>query len=178
MSRRDFPVSNTVDKVNKVDKDPPDYSLNPLNPLNPRESGSQKAHMNEVHTESAQEVFNEVTSIRMNDHAMPESEAMRESYKTPFGEERRQARIEEASKLYRERGWVQIYSGYLGASIYLVKNESVLTPDPAIKRYTENEVMALAGLNPDEVRTMHDAKVIYKGTICNSTVMEKIATMS
>lgn len=72
---------------------------------------------------------------------------------------------EEAVRLYRERGWVQIHSGYLGASIYLVKSESVKTPDAGILRYTENEVLALAGLNPDEIKTMHKVKAVFGGNI-------------
>lgn len=66
-----------------------------------------------------------------------------------------------AVRLYRERGWVQIYSGYLGASIYLVKNESIQTPDTGITRYTASEVMILAGLTTEEIRTMHEVKAIF-----------------
>ena len=77
----------------------------------------------------------------------------------------RSIHIEEATRLYQKRGWVQIFSGYLNQSIYLVRNKSVSVPDPSIPRYTKEETEALSGLTLDELKTLHEAKVIFKGEI-------------
>ena len=77
----------------------------------------------------------------------------------------RSIHIEEATRLYQERGWIQIFSGYLNQSIYLVRNKSVSVPDPSIPRYTKEETEALRGLTLDELKTLHEAKVIFKGKI-------------
>ena len=79
--------------------------------------------------------------------------------------EKRSIHITEATRLYQKRGWVQIFSGYLNQSIYLVKNKSIKIPDPSIPRYTKEETEALRGLTLDELKTLHEAKVIFKGEI-------------
>ena len=73
--------------------------------------------------------------------------------------------IQEATKLYRERGWIQIFSGYLNQSIYLVKNKSTRVPDPSIIKYSQEEIESLNGLTLDEIKTLHEAKMIFKGEI-------------
>jgi hypothetical protein len=73
--------------------------------------------------------------------------------------------LEEAVSLYQKRGWVQIFSGYLKQNIYLVKNKATRVPDPSIPRYTKEEAEALRGLTLDELKTLHEAKVIFKGEI-------------
>ena len=73
--------------------------------------------------------------------------------------------IEEAVSLYQKRGWVQIFSGYLKQSIYLVKNKATRVPDPSIPRYTKEETEALRGLTLDELKTLHEAKQLFKGSI-------------
>ena len=77
----------------------------------------------------------------------------------------RSIHITEATRLYQKRGWIQIFSGYLNQSIYLVKNKSTKIPDPAIPRYTKEETEALSGLTLDELKTLHEAKVIFKWEI-------------
>ena len=77
----------------------------------------------------------------------------------------RSIHIEEATHLYQKRGWIQIFSGYLNQSVYLVKNKSTRVPDPSIPRYTKEETEALSGLTLDELKTLHEAKVIFKGEI-------------
>ncbi|MBT6716158.1 MAG: hypothetical protein HOB18_00765, partial [Nitrospina sp.] len=37
--------------------------------------------------------------------------------------------LEEAAHLYRDRGWVEMYSNLLDTKIYLVRDEKVKTPD-------------------------------------------------
>jgi hypothetical protein len=73
--------------------------------------------------------------------------------------------FEEAVRLYRERGWVKIWSGYLEESIYLVRDELVRVPDRSIPRYTQGEAEALNGLTIDEIQTLHEAKIVFKGTV-------------
>lgn len=77
----------------------------------------------------------------------------------------RSIHIEEATRLYQKRGWIQIFSGYLNQSVYLVKNKSIKIPDPSIPKYTKEETEALRGLTLDELKTLHEAKVIFKGEI-------------
>tara|TARA_B100000446_G_scaffold60782_1_gene56642 strand:+ start:354 stop:737 length:384 start_codon:yes stop_codon:yes gene_type:complete len=77
----------------------------------------------------------------------------------------RSIHIEEATHLYQKRGWIQIFSGYLNQSVYLVKNKSTRVPDPSIPKYTKEETEALRGLTLDELKTLHEAKVIFKGEI-------------
>ena len=77
----------------------------------------------------------------------------------------RSIHIEEATHLYQKRGWIQIFSGYLNRSVYFVKNKSTRVPDPSIPKYTKEETEALRGLTWDELKTLHEAKVIFKGEI-------------
>ena len=79
--------------------------------------------------------------------------------------EKRSIHITEATRLYQKRGWIQIFSGYLNQSVYLVKNKSIKIPDPLIPRYTKEETEALRGLTLDELKTLHEAKMIFKGEI-------------
>ena len=73
--------------------------------------------------------------------------------------------LEEAVSLYQKRGWVQIFSGYLKQNIYLVKNKATRVPDPSIPRYTKEETEGLRGLTLDELKTLHEAKQLFKGSI-------------
>lgn len=77
----------------------------------------------------------------------------------------RSIQLEEASQLYRERGWVKIWSCFLNQAIYLVKNDAVKTPKSEIPRYTESEILALNGLNLEELKTLHYAKELFGGSI-------------
>ena len=79
--------------------------------------------------------------------------------------EKRSTHITEATRLYQKQGWIQIFSGYLNRSVYFVKNKSTRVPDPSIPKYTKEETEALRGLTLDELKTLHDAKVIFNGEI-------------
>ena len=79
--------------------------------------------------------------------------------------EKRSIHIEEATRLYQKRGWIQIFSGYLNQSIYLVKNKSTRVPDPSIIKYSQEEIESLNRLTLDEIKTLHEAKMIFKGEI-------------
>ena len=73
--------------------------------------------------------------------------------------------IDEATRLLRERGWIQIWAGYLNQHIYLVRDEEVKVPNPTLSKYTEAEIEALKDLSMEEIQTLHEAKVIFKGII-------------
>jgi hypothetical protein len=73
--------------------------------------------------------------------------------------------IQETAEEYRRKGWVKIFSAYLKTELYLVRDESVIIPDSSIPRYSQSEVEALEGLSIDEIKTLHEAKMIYRGTI-------------
>jgi hypothetical protein len=73
--------------------------------------------------------------------------------------------VEEAAHLYRERGWVMIYSTLLDTNIYLVRDEKVKTPDTRILRYAQSELDDLRGLSTDELKLMHEAKRTFGGLI-------------
>ena len=73
--------------------------------------------------------------------------------------------IQEATRLYRKRGWVQIFSSHLNQSIYLVRNKWVIVPDPALSKYTQDEIESLKGLSWEEAQTLHKAKVLFNGEI-------------
>ena len=55
--------------------------------------------------------------------------------------------LEEASRLYRERGWIEIYSSLLDGKIYLVRDSKIKTPDRRILRYAQSELDGLRGLS-------------------------------
>ena len=73
--------------------------------------------------------------------------------------------IQETAEEYRRQGWVKIFSAYLKTALYLVRDESVIVPDPSLLKYSKSEVEALGDLSIDEMKTLHEAKMIYRGTI-------------
>ncbi|PIR00332.1 MAG: hypothetical protein COV66_07565 [Nitrospinae bacterium CG11_big_fil_rev_8_21_14_0_20_45_15] len=79
--------------------------------------------------------------------------------------ENRSIQRAEAERLFRERGWVQVYSTYLKLDFYLVRDENVRTPEPSIVKYTLMEIQVLNDLSVEELLTLHKAKEIFKGFI-------------
>jgi hypothetical protein len=75
--------------------------------------------------------------------------------------------LKEVAKLYKNQGWIEIFSGYLNAKIYLIKHSQVKIPNDSIPTYLESEVEALSSLTKDELSTLHDAKCIFQGVISN-----------
>ena len=73
--------------------------------------------------------------------------------------------LDEAIHLYLERGWIQIYSTYLESNIYLVRDDAIRVPDSSIPKYTQAEIQSLKDLTLDELKTLHEAKVLFKGKI-------------
>ena len=117
--------------------------------------------------ETARITTKEIKEKREGTLVVQEAEALAQTIDCEKSElsEKRSIHITEATRLYQKRGWVQIFSGYLNQSIYLVKNKSIKIPDPSIPRYTKEETEALRGLTLDELKTLHEAKVIFKGEI-------------
>jgi hypothetical protein len=73
--------------------------------------------------------------------------------------------IQESQKLFKERGWIQIYSTYLQENFYLVRSERIKTPEPHYPRYTRKEIEAIGNMSIDELKTLHNAKQIFSGLI-------------
>ncbi len=117
--------------------------------------------------ETARITTKEIKEKREGTLVVQEAEALAQTIDCEKSElsEKRSIHINEATRLYQKRGWIQIFSGYLNQSIYLVKNKSTRVPDPSIPKYTKEETEALRGLTLDELKTLHEAKVIFKGKI-------------
>ena len=117
--------------------------------------------------ETARITTKEIKEKREGTLVVQEAEALAQTIDCEKSElsEKRSIHIEEATRLYQKRGWIQIFSGYLNQSIYLVKNKATRVPDPSFPRYTKEETEALRGLALDELKTLHEAKQLFKGTI-------------
>ena len=109
----------------------------------------------------------EIKEKREGTLVVQEAEALAQTIDCEKSElsEKRSIHITEATRLYQKRGWTQIFSGYLNQSIYLVKNKSTRVPDPSIIKYSQEEIESLNGLTLDEIKTLHEAKMIFKGEI-------------
>jgi hypothetical protein len=73
--------------------------------------------------------------------------------------------LDDASLLFRERGWVKIWSGHLKQSVVLVRDERVKVSDHTLPQYTQAEIQSLKDLTLDELKTLHEAKVLFEGKI-------------
>ena len=117
--------------------------------------------------ETARITTKEIKEKREGTLVVQEAEALAQTIDCEKSElsEKRSIHITEATRLYQKRGWIQIFSGYLNQSIYLVKNKSTRVPDPSIIKYSQEEIESLNGLTLDEIKTLHEAKMIFKGEI-------------
>ncbi len=84
---------------------------------------------------------------------------------SPDSKSGREKSMAEAVALLKKRGWVQVFSSYLNQSIYLTRNKWIKVPDSALPKYTRNEIAALNGLDWEEIQTLHEAKILFKGEI-------------
>ena len=115
--------------------------------------------------ETAKVAVEEIRKKRETTEAVHEAEELiRDCEKSEIGEIR-SGHMDDSTRLYRDRGWVQIFSGYLNKSIYLVKDETVKVPDPTILKYTQHEIEALKDFSWDEIKTLCSAKEIFSGAI-------------
>jgi hypothetical protein len=79
--------------------------------------------------------------------------------------ERTGVKFEEAVRQFRGQRFVQIYSKYLNESFYLVQHKLMKVPDNSLPKYTQAEIEALKGLTIEELQTLHEAKILFGGTI-------------
>jgi hypothetical protein len=79
--------------------------------------------------------------------------------------EKRTIQINEATELFKKKGWVQIYSGHLKQSIVLLRDEKVKVPYPTLPKYTQTEIQSLNDLTLVDLKALHEAKVLFKGRI-------------
>jgi hypothetical protein len=77
----------------------------------------------------------------------------------------RMLQMQETVEEYRRKDWVKIFSTYLNSALYLIRDESVIVPDPTLPKYAQAELEALGGLDLSELKTLHQAKLIFNGTI-------------
>ena len=115
--------------------------------------------------ETARIIIKEIKERREGTLVVQEAEELAQTIDCEKSElsEKRSTHLTEATRLYQKQGWIQIFSGYLNQSVYFVKNKSTRVPDPSIPKYTKEETEALRGLTLDELKTLHEAKVIFKG---------------
>ena len=97
----------------------------------------------------------------------PIDDEMRESLKKRKPEIIKALDIIQAVEEYKRDGFIQIFSAYLEESIYLARDENVASrvPDKTLPIYIESELAALKGLSLGELRTLHEAKIIFDGVI-------------
>jgi hypothetical protein len=82
--------------------------------------------------------------------------------------------LEEAACLFMKRGWIQMWSGYLKQAVFLVRDKKVKIPDATLPKYTQVEIQSLKELSWEEVRTLHQAKCLFQGTIGKPEVKNEI----
>ncbi|MBT3508217.1 MAG: hypothetical protein HN472_01575 [Nitrospina sp.] len=73
--------------------------------------------------------------------------------------------VKKATVLFKKRGWIQIFSTYLEGNIYLVRDDAIRVPESSTPKYTQAEIQSLKDLSLDELKTLHEAKVLFGGTI-------------
>jgi len=77
------------------------------------------------------------------------------------------ADLEEAVSDYKREGYLKIYSTVLAEEIYLVRGSETAkqVPEKNLPVYRENEIPALKDLNPDDLKFLHNGKVIFGGEV-------------
>jgi hypothetical protein len=116
-------------------------------------------------SEEGVRVFLERFDLKIQSKGRPISSEVRNILKARKPEIVNTLQIEETAKFYQKQGWIQIYSGHLNTNLYLVRNNQIKVPDPSLPKYTEKEILKLSELTLDELKTLHEAKVIFKGKI-------------
>jgi len=78
-----------------------------------------------------------------------------------------EADLEEAVSDYKREGCLKIYSTVLAEEIYLVRGSETAkqVPEKNLPVYRENEIPALKDLNPDDLKFLHNGKVIFGGVV-------------
>ncbi len=172
MGWRDFRKSTLVEKMEKMEKIPVDVdkiSLNPLNPFIPPGADFKEAplsildHLDETSREAFREYVDLMTGPKFR---MPLEQAQLEASRLVL-RNLRTLQIQQATKEYRKQGWVKIYSGVLGRSVYLAKDDRAAqrVPDQNIAVFLESDLEAVKGLAPDEARVLLEARMLFGGPI-------------
>jgi hypothetical protein len=122
--------------------------------------------------DTSKRIRNEIETKKRLSGLFKESSTLHESnyflsltYERNELNERNALKLEEIVCRYRERGWIQIYSTRLNVNIYFLRHKSIKVPDSSLPKYTKAEVDALRGLSLDELKTLHEAKIIFGGNI-------------
>ena len=79
-------------------------------------------------------------------------------------------RNDQAIEDYRKNGFIKIFSCFLNKTIFLARDKKAAeqVPEKNLPVYFENEIEALKDLSIEELRTLHDAKCIFRGTISDA----------
>ena len=169
MGWRDFRKSTLVEKMEKMEKIPVDVEKIPLIPLIPPTHNFKEAslsildHLDETSREAFQEYVDLMTGPKFK---MPLEQARTEASQLVL-RNLRTLQIQQATKEYRKQGWVKIYSGVLGRSVYLAKDDRAAqrVPDQNIAVFLESDLEAVKGLAPEEARVLLEARILFGGPI-------------
>jgi len=169
MGWRDFQKPTLEEKRDKRDKSHPDTEKTTLIPFIPPTSEFKGGplsildHLNETSQEAFQEYINLMTGPKFK---MPLEQAREEASQLVL-RNLRTLQIQQAAKEYRNQGWVQIYSGVLERSVYLVKDDRAAKciPDKAIPVYLESDIESVKNLDPEVAKVLLEARLIFNGPI-------------
>ena len=69
--------------------------------------------------------------------------------------------------IYRKKGWIKIYSQFVGRVVYFVKNIETITklPDSSFPVFTESDIEAFIGLDLTEAKLLIETKILFGGRI-------------
>lgn len=180
MGWRDFRKSTLVEKMEKMEKIPVDVEkipLIPLIPLIPPDADFKEAplsildHLDETSREAFQEYVDLMTGPKFK---MPLEQARTEASQLVL-RNLRTLQIQQATKEYRKQGWVKIYSGVLGRSVYLAKDDRAAqrVPDQNIAVFLESDLEAVKGLAPEEARVLLEARILFGGPVTVENYSER-----
>jgi len=75
--------------------------------------------------------------------------------------------VNQAAQDYRRYGYIKIFSTVLNRAVYLAKHEQAAkrVPDRDIPVYTESEIEAVKGLDPEVAKVLLEARILFGGPI-------------
>ena len=75
--------------------------------------------------------------------------------------------VNQAAQDYRRYGYVKIFSTVLNRAVYLAKHEQAAkrVPDRDIPVYTESDIEAVKGLDPEVAKVLLEARILFGGPI-------------
>jgi len=66
---------------------------------------------------------------------------------------------------FNKFGYLEVYSKVLQESIYFVRDYSVRPPKKDLVRYKLTEALKFKGLSDEQIRYLHNAKILLKGEV-------------